>query len=273
MFKKVGGLLVVILGLVLLVYSATRSVDFISLTLPPDRQILAWFGLAALDGGLIAWLLAYLYGSRGGWQRGISLLMIIVDLLGCVLMFTADSVYNTGQSGLTAALSGDVIFSLVLGLSGIIALNIAAVVAHHLTDPDRLKSQAKEEALGRIEDKTLERINGNADQLAAQLAPLVAGDWMEEVRAQYLAGLRGGGTTGGVGTLPAGGRVRVEPVRSPALPAAASDDMSVMDLTREEVLELKALRARRAGAGVPAAVAQNGRVYNVDAGGADLPKV
>jgi hypothetical protein len=60
MFKKIGALLVTVLGGALLVYSATRSLDFIELTLPEDRKILAYFGLAALDGGIVAWLLSYL---------------------------------------------------------------------------------------------------------------------------------------------------------------------------------------------------------------------
>lgn len=94
MFKKIGMLLVTILGGALLVYSATRSLDFIELTLPEDRKILAYFGLAALDGGLIAWLLSYLYGSRGGWQRAISILMVCVDVIGAVSMFTLDTLYN-----------------------------------------------------------------------------------------------------------------------------------------------------------------------------------
>ncbi len=54
MFKKLGQISATVLAGLLLVYSATRSLDFISLTLPADKQILAWFGLAALDGGLIA---------------------------------------------------------------------------------------------------------------------------------------------------------------------------------------------------------------------------
>ena len=66
MLKKIGVLFITVLGGALLIYSATRSLDFISLTLPKDRQVLAYFGLAALDGGILAWLLSYLYGSRGG---------------------------------------------------------------------------------------------------------------------------------------------------------------------------------------------------------------
>jgi hypothetical protein len=189
MFKKIGALIVTLLGGALLVYSASRSLDFIGLTLPADRQILAWFGLAALDGGLIAWLLAYLYGSRGGWQRAISILMVIVDLIGAVLMFVADTLYNTGKAGLTQVMAPETIETIVLALSGVIALNIAATVAHHLTDPDKLKEQAEEEAFSKVEDATLKQITQNADQLAAEVAPMLATDWMQNTRARYLANL------------------------------------------------------------------------------------
>lgn len=189
MFKKIGGLLVTLLGLTLLVYSATRSLDFIMLTLPPDRQVLAYFGLAALDGGLLAWILAYLYGSRGGWQRGISLLMILVDLIGAVAMFTLDTLYNTGRSGLTNAMTSEEIQTAVLALSMIIALNIAATIAHHLTEPDSLKKQSEEEAFSKIEDAAIRQIGEHSEALASELAPQIADDWMQVTRARYKAAL------------------------------------------------------------------------------------
>ena len=192
MVKKISAFMATALGLLLLVYSATRSLNFIGLTLPADKQILAWFGLAALDGGLIAWLLAYLYGSRGGWQRAISLLMIIADLLGAVAMFTLDTLYQTGLNGMTTALTPDEIQMAVLALSGVIALNIAATVAHHLTEPERLKEAAEEEAFSKVEEATLKQISKNADQLAAQLAPTLAADWMSNTRARYTAYLGSG---------------------------------------------------------------------------------
>jgi hypothetical protein len=186
MLKKIGALLATGLGLVLLVYSATRALNFIALTLPPDKQILAWFGLAALDGGLIAWTLAYLHGSRG-WQRPIALMMVFVDLVGAVGMFTLDTLYHMGQSGMTQALTQDELQMAALALSGVIALNIAATVAHHLTDPDRMKEQAEEEAFDKVEDATLKQISQNAEQLAAQVAPMLAQDWADRTRARYLA--------------------------------------------------------------------------------------
>ena len=189
MIKKIGSLLVTTLGVLLLVYSATRSLDFIMMTLPADRQILAYFGLAALDGGLICWLLAYLYGSHGGWQRAISMLMILIDLVGAVAMFTMDTLYNTGKAGLTTVMTADELQTAVLVLSGVIALNIASTVAHHLTDPNKLREQAEEEAFAKVEDAALKQISSNSEQLAAEVAPMLATDWMENTRARYLANI------------------------------------------------------------------------------------
>ncbi len=211
MFKKLGVLIALVLGAVLLVYSAMRSLDFISLTLPPDRQILAYFGLAALDGGLIAWLLSYLYGSRG-WQRAIAFVMVIVDLAGAVAMFTLDTLYNTGKAGMTTALTPQELENAVLALSGIIALNIAAVVAHHMTDPDQLRAQAEEEAFSKVEDATLKQIAKNADQLAAQLAPTLAADWMRQTQARYMAYV-------GTGKIPTLLDAKAQAVTPPAITA------------------------------------------------------
>jgi hypothetical protein len=187
MLKKIGLMIVTILGGALLVYSATRSLDFISLTLPPDRQILAYFGLAALDGGLLAWVLNFLYGARGSWQRGIAIMMVIVDTIGAIAMFTMDTLYNTGVSGMTAALSADAITSAVLALSLIIALNIIATIAHHLTDPEKLREMAEEEAFAKTEEATLKQIAKNANALAAEIAPIMAEDWKVQTRAKYMS--------------------------------------------------------------------------------------
>lgn len=187
MFKSIGQTLVLLLGLFLLAYSATRSIDFISLTLPPDKQILAWCGLAALDGGLLAWFICFMYGAKGGWQRGLCLLMVVADFIGVVTMFTLDTLYNTGQSGMTTALSSGEIFTAVLALSGVIAANIAGTLAYHLLDPNHLKAMAEEEAFSKVEDAARKQISENADALAAELSPVIAADWMAKSRSKYLA--------------------------------------------------------------------------------------
>jgi hypothetical protein len=186
LIKKIGAFAVTGLAGLLLVYSATRSLDFIGLTLPPDRQILAWFGLAALDGGIVVWLLAFMFGSRG-WQRAIAILMVLADLVGAVAMFTADALYNTGKTGLTVTFTQNEMQTFVMVLSGVIALNIAAAVAHHIAEPEQMRRAAEEDAFDRVEEETLKQITGSAEKLAAELAPMRAASWVDRTRALYLA--------------------------------------------------------------------------------------
>jgi streptogramin lyase len=185
MNKYLGYIAITTLASALLVYSASRSLDFIALTLPQDRQALAWVGLAALDGGLVAWLVTYLFGARGGAQRAIALVMIVCDLLGAVAIFTADTLYNTGKAGLTATMTPGAIYTAVLALSLIVAINIAATVAFHLTEPEALRNQAEEAARAKIEDAILMAIRDNAGQLAAEIAPKVSRTWKDQMTAEY----------------------------------------------------------------------------------------
>jgi hypothetical protein len=184
MLKRVGAVAVIMLSGLLLVYSASRSLNFISMTLPPERQVLAWFGLAALDVGLVVWLVAFLYGSHG-WQRPLSALMVMVDLVGAIAIFTADTWYEAGRAGLIGAMSQDQVQGIVIVLCGIIALNIAGAVAHMVLDPEQMRNMAEEDAMDKIESETLKKITEQAEQLAAELAPKIAADWSTRTRARY----------------------------------------------------------------------------------------
>jgi hypothetical protein len=188
MFKKIGSIMSTILAGLLLVYSAARSYDFVSMTLPADSQILAVFALFALDGGLVAWTITYLHGAKG-WQRPIAFVMVIVDLAGVIAMFTLDTILNAGSNGMVESLSADSIYWAVIGLSVVIGLNISATVASHLLSPEALRSQAEEEADDKIEDATLKQISENADALAVEVAPIIAAEWVNKKRVKHMAGI------------------------------------------------------------------------------------
>jgi hypothetical protein len=190
MKNRIGLMFSIGLGLALLVYSASRSIHFIMMTLPEDRQILAWFGLAALDGGIIAWLLTYLYGSEGAWQRAISIIMLGVDFLGACAMFTLDTLYQTGAEGMTTELDRESILAAVIGLSIIISLNIGATIAHHILNPAQMRAQAEQEAVELIEDQAISQIRSNAASLASQVAPQVAAHWKAQIQADYANKMR-----------------------------------------------------------------------------------
>jgi hypothetical protein len=117
-------------------------------------------------------------------------------------MFTMDTLYNSGQAGLTKAMDAEQMTTAILALSGIIGLNIAATIFHHMVDPDSLREQAEEEAFDKVESATLKQIAHNAEQLAAQLAPTLAADWMRQTQARYMANI-GTGNVGKILDLPA----------------------------------------------------------------------
>lgn len=185
MKQKMSTALITVMGVALLIYTASRTLSFLRMTLPAASQDTAYLALVAFDGGLLLWTLYYLHGARGPWQRGIAALMVVVDLIGVIVGFAADTMWTASGFGLTKMSTGDA-QSAILAMVAIIALNVAAVVVCHLTSPAALLAQAEEEARDKITVATLEQIGQNAVQLAAEVAPKLAADWQQRTRQQHL---------------------------------------------------------------------------------------
>lgn len=183
--RKYAGWITIVLGGVLLVYSASRSFNFLAMTLPEDKVMLAYVGLAALDGGIVAWLLAYLYASKSTLQRGIAMGLIVLDFLGAVMTFVMDTLYESGEVGLIGSMPESDIKTAVLLVSLVIAINIGAVVMHHMTDPERLKVQALEDVQAQVEDEVLSILKDQASVMAKELAPRKVAAMMQQTRAEF----------------------------------------------------------------------------------------
>lgn len=187
--KALATIILSALGLALLGYSASRGLDFVMATLPPDKQTLAFFALAATEGGVVAWPLFYLYAARGGVQRAIAIIALVTDLAGAIALFTADTLFRSGEVGLTAQLTQEEIRTVILGLSALIAANIIYVIGCHLFDVDAQKQSAQEEARDKIEAAALKRLSKDADNVAAELAPTLAAAWLNDLRNQLTNGV------------------------------------------------------------------------------------
>lgn len=187
--KVIGLVLVNGIGLALLIFTALRTLDLIQLTLPLESQNLGYLALVAFDGGLVGWTVYHIWAARGGWQRGISLGMIGVSIIGVLIAFGTDTQYQAAARGTVAAIDPELVSVAIWGMVGIIGLNIAAVVVTHLKDPDVQRMQAEEEARDKITDAALKQIASNAETLAAELAPRLGSQWISEMRAQFASGL------------------------------------------------------------------------------------
>jgi hypothetical protein len=175
------------MALGLIGYTGSRTVHLVQTTLPADAHVLGYLALFALDGGIVIWCLMFLYGARGNWQRGIALLMVLVDFTGVVVTMAADTQIQASKNGVVGNVGQDLSNGAIWFVIIIIALNVAGVIFTHLTDPDHLKMQAEEEARGKIEAAAIRQISLNADVLAAKLAPVLGTEWVNDMTAQYTA--------------------------------------------------------------------------------------
>jgi hypothetical protein len=184
-WKWIARVLFYAVAIGLFVYAASRSLDFITATLPASQKAVGYLGLLATSGGAIAWLAVFLFYAQGTGQKALSVLFVVIDLLGEFALFTFDTLYRSGESGMIASLSADEIRTVVLGLSALIALNIGATVAFHLFDPETSKRMREESARDVLDDEVLKVIENRAPQIASQIAPQIAAQWESDFTERF----------------------------------------------------------------------------------------
>ncbi len=183
--KGIATVLFYVISGALLVYAASRSLDFISSTLPPGQQIIGYLALAATSGGMIAWLLVFLYKAEGLGQKITAGIMVAVDLLGEIVLFTFDTLYQSGASGMTAALLPEEIRAVILGMSALIGLNIIATVAFHLVDSENTRNMREAFVRDRLENEAMKHIERHGEEIARNLAPQLAEQWRKDFEARF----------------------------------------------------------------------------------------
>lgn len=189
MSKKLGGILVLLVGAGLMIYSMSRTFHLLSATLPAGQEVLAIVALLGFDLGLVAWLMTFLKGAEGGFQRAIAALMIVIDLIGVVAGFLGDTLLTAGNQGLLEAMDMGSKQTIIMVTAFVIAANIAAVVFFHMASPDNLRRMTEEAARDKIQTQALAAIAQQANILAEELAPVIAADWVRSMRADFSAAL------------------------------------------------------------------------------------
>jgi len=184
-WKAIATILFYVISGALLAYAAMRSLDFISSTLPPEQRLTGYLALAATSGGMIGWLLVFLYKAEGLGQKVTAAMMVVIDLLGEIGLFTADTLYQSGQAGMTSALLPEEIRMVVLALSALIGLNILATVAYHVVDPENARDMREAFIRDRLESDALKHMEKRGEQLAERMAPALAEQWAAEFEQRF----------------------------------------------------------------------------------------
>lgn len=139
----VGDLVVLLFDAVLLVYTAWRSYDFLTTTVPDGFQFLALVGLWGLDIGAIGWSVVWIFGSTTKYQDWTAITFFVVDLSGVVLTSLTDSLmYSKEETAVSGTLSGIAMFIIPL----VIVANVIAGFIYHMVSPATKTRRANRKA-------------------------------------------------------------------------------------------------------------------------------
>ena len=171
MNKKLAQFLFYTVAVVLVSWTASLTVAFVSNALPETHWMVPYFSLVVFDGGMLAWLIVFLYYAEGSGQRVIAIASCLLDFAGVALMVIAE-IFLGGQSLVEAP---PMIGEYALWAIGIwTALNVGGVIGFHLMDPENQKrmaiqSEADEvfsEALKLLKQKRVNNSHTLADDMA-----------------------------------------------------------------------------------------------------------
>lgn len=83
--KLVGAALKIVIAAVVLVYLGLHTINFFMFTFPPDQWYLSWLGFGLTGGGLIIYLIIFLWDADTQLKKVVALTMVVVCGIGEVL--------------------------------------------------------------------------------------------------------------------------------------------------------------------------------------------
>ena len=185
--KGVTSMVVTVLMLALLVFTASRTLDLFQQVLPVSQSIFAYFGLAAIDGGVLGWSYFYAHGARG-FQRSIALMMTGLSLIAVAMTTIGDLLIDAGNKGIITSVDEGTRLALLVAIGVMVVINVTAGFLVHITEPERQKSIALEDARAAIHAETLRQIHAATPQVAAQIAPELTAQWVRETAQSIIPG-------------------------------------------------------------------------------------
>jgi hypothetical protein len=175
-----------LLILAMLVFTATRTLHFLQQTFPPDQQYVAYLALAAFDIGVLGWLYYATHAAEGTGQRVVAYGMIFVCAAGVIITTIADMLVVSAKNGITSKLPPDIATVALWAVMIVITLNVLAGILIHLLDPQHQKHMVVENAKDRIHSAAHAAIEQRANEIAPRIADRVAAYWEEQVVAEMI---------------------------------------------------------------------------------------
>lgn len=166
--KVIGSILFTAFIIAVLVWTGVLTFSLVS-RIMPGQGFTPWFALALFDGGALTWLFVLRGLARGAWQRGISMLMLGIDLVGVVIMAGGEI-----MMGQTFTDPGDLGVYLVYALVLWTLMNVIAIYGFHATDPEAIKEAEIRDVQDEIIEQSLMKLRLNMGAISARVAGTMA---------------------------------------------------------------------------------------------------
>ena len=172
------------LGLGLLLYAASRTLNFVQMTMPADKQIMGYLYLLSTGIGSLIWAQTYLKKAKGSTQRAISFGMGILDLIGEFVLVYADTAYVSTQTG-KMTMTETELSTFILASVALMAINAIAYFAFKLADPDAAAEQKAQDLVDEITDAAHKQMNTPEERtkMISEYAPQIRSAVMAQVSA------------------------------------------------------------------------------------------
>lgn len=168
--ETIGKIVFYLFVLAVAAWTASLTLSEMKAILPND-PLTPYFALALFDGGALAWLMAWLGHARGLMQRSISVIMLVLDLAGVVLL-SAARLIGGGQTliDIPPALAQAVIY----GVIGATLANLAAIYIFHITDPATMEDIETSILEDTLQAEAMKQAQANIESQAQQLGAILA---------------------------------------------------------------------------------------------------
>ena len=170
------------LGIGLLLYASSRTLEFVQSTMPADKQILGYLFLLATGIGALIWLSVFLNLAEGYKQRALAFAMGLLDLAGEGVLVYADTMRTSSENGLLEFSTSELRL-FILASVGMIAINALAWYMFKLWDPVAERESVARDLVDEVTEATLKALNTPESKKAMieELAPTLQDAIMSEV--------------------------------------------------------------------------------------------
>lgn len=171
--KRTGSKIVFgLISLIILMWTGYLTTSFLSNVLPASFWIVPYLGLVVFDGGMIGWLIVYLYNAEGSMQRSMALGLTVFNLIGVGLMTVSEIVLG----GQTLTVAPELLGTAAIWGVGIWTfVNVAGIIGYHLSSPDARIAAAIQEEKDAVIEQALDNLRNRREDNAMALSAQIGG--------------------------------------------------------------------------------------------------